>query len=112
MLDSKIPWSYTFGNHDVEEGEGYEILYPAITALPGCMLYNADSSIDGVGNHYLEVKNSKAEMQWLLFGIDTGMYNKLPIILKKARSPGIGRLFGIMSRRMRTFPLLSLCIWA
>lgn len=80
VLDSKIPWSYTFGNHDVEEGEGYEILYPAITALPGCMLYNADSSIDGVGNHYLEVKNSKAEMQWLLFGIDTGMYNKLPMV--------------------------------
>jgi 3',5'-cyclic AMP phosphodiesterase CpdA len=78
ILEAGVPWSYTFGNHDVEEGEGYDVLFPIITALPNCMMYHAEDSINGVGNHYLEVKNQKGETKWLLFGIDTGMYNKIP----------------------------------
>ncbi|QHQ63504.1 metallophosphoesterase [Anaerocolumna sedimenticola] len=75
-----IPWSFTFGNHDTEEGVGYDELFGAFTNLPNCAAYNADDSIDGMGNHYLEVKDREGRTKWVLFGVDSGAYNKLPQI--------------------------------
>ncbi len=80
VLDSRIPWSLTFGNHDTEEGVDYAPLFNIISSLPNCMTYNADTSISGTGNHYCEVKNLQGETKWILFGIDSGNYNHLPDI--------------------------------
>lgn len=77
ILQSGITWSYTFGNHDTEEGENYAALYSILSKLPNCAIYNADSSISGTANHYLEVKNHQGETKWVLFGIDSGNYNEL-----------------------------------
>lgn len=78
ITEAGIPWSYTFGNHDTEEGHGKDVLFPIITSLTNCVAYNSDDSISGMGNHYLEVKNNQGDTKWLLFGIDTGMYNNNP----------------------------------
>jgi 3',5'-cyclic AMP phosphodiesterase CpdA len=80
MIESGIPWSYTFGNHDTEEGDDYATLFPMITGLPNCITYNADDSIGGTGNHYIEVKNQQGETKWVLFGMDSGAYNQIPSI--------------------------------
>jgi 3',5'-cyclic AMP phosphodiesterase CpdA len=80
MVQSGATWSIIFGNHDTEEGESYEKLFPIITELPNCAAYNADDTISGSGNHYLEVKNSQGETKWVLFGIDSGNYNPLPSV--------------------------------
>lgn len=78
ITESGIPWSYTFGNHDDEDGENKNVLFPIITKLPNCAAYNADDSISGVGNHFLEVRNHRGETKWVLFGIDSGTYNRMP----------------------------------
>ncbi len=78
VVNSGIPWSLTFGNHDTEDGVDYAPLFEIISSLPNCITYNADASISGTGNHYCEVKNSEGETRWVLFGIDSGNYNRLP----------------------------------
>ncbi|MDF2542907.1 MAG: hypothetical protein K0S47_2625 [Herbinix sp.] len=80
ILDSGILWSYTFGNHDTEEGDGYDVLFPIITSLPNCLAYHDNTSGSGTGNHYLEVKNKEGETRWVLFGIDSGSYNPIKTI--------------------------------
>ena len=77
VTESGIPWSYTFGNHDTEEGVGYEELMAVITQLPGCRMYHAKDSGTGYGNHYLEVQNAKNMTKWVLFGMDSGSYNPI-----------------------------------
>ncbi len=78
ILKSGIPWSITFGNHDTEEGADDNALFKIICNLPNCMAYNADDSIHGTGNHFNVVKNLHGETKWILFGIDSGNYNRLP----------------------------------
>ncbi|WMJ86681.1 metallophosphoesterase family protein [Anaerocolumna sp. MB42-C2] len=78
VTDAGVPWSFTFGNHDTEEGAGYDKLFDAFTRLSNCAAFNADDSISGMGNHYLEVKDWEDNTKWLLFGIDSGAYNQLP----------------------------------
>lgn len=77
VTETGIPWSFVFGNHDTEEGVGYEELFPAFTALPNCRAFNADASVQGTGNHFLKVKTREGETRWVLFGIDSGAYNDL-----------------------------------
>lgn len=78
VTESKVPWSLVFGNHDTEEGVEYEELFAAFTGLPNCAAYDADSSIDGTGNHFLEVKDRNGAAKWVLFGMDSGAYTSLP----------------------------------
>jgi 3',5'-cyclic AMP phosphodiesterase CpdA len=78
VIETGIPWSFVFGNHDTEEGVGYEELFPAFTALPNCLAYNADETVDGMGNHILKVKTREGKTRWVLTGIDSGAYNDLP----------------------------------
>src|SRR5262245_37010449 len=68
VTEAGIPWSFVFGNHDTEEGVGYEELFAAFTGLPGCAAYNADDSIEGKGNHFLEVKDRNGDTKWVLYG--------------------------------------------
>lgn len=78
IIESGVPWSYTFGNHDTEDGAGADVLFPIITGFPNCAAYNADDSISGMGNHFLEVINHQGETKWVLFGVDSGAYNRMP----------------------------------
>jgi hypothetical protein len=43
-------------------------------------MYQADPTISGTDNHYLEVKNHQGDTKWVLFGLDSGNYNQLPFV--------------------------------
>lgn len=78
IIESNIPFSYTFGNHDTEEGQGYEALFEVLQGIPNCMMYHDENSKVGMGNHTLEVVDNKGEVKWVIVGIDSGNYNPLP----------------------------------
>lgn len=77
VIESGIPFSYTFGNHDTEDGEGYEELFPIITAMPNCKLYHDERSKVGTGNHTLEVVDKQGNVKWVIVGMDSGNYNPI-----------------------------------
>lgn len=77
VIESNIPFSYTFGNHDTEDGEGYDVLFPLITAMPNCMAYHDEDSKAGIGNHTLEIVDEKGEVKWVIVGMDSGNYNAM-----------------------------------
>lgn len=78
VIESNIPFSYTFGNHDTEEGQGYEALFEVLQGIPTCMMYHDANSKVGMGNHTLEVVGHDGEVKWIIAGIDSGNYNPLP----------------------------------
>ena len=78
VLDSGIPWGYTFGNHDVEFASNHQELFDRIVQLPGCRAWHDPASGEGMGNCYLELCNHAGRPEWLLFGIDSGDYGKIP----------------------------------
>lgn len=80
LVESGIPWSYVFGNHDTEEGIAYEELFPMVTGLAGCMAFHDESSGKGMGNHWLEVVDSMGVVKWVLFAVDSGSYNELDMV--------------------------------
>jgi 3',5'-cyclic AMP phosphodiesterase CpdA len=111
ITQSGVPWSYTFGNHDTEEGVDYTSLFQVITSLPNCVAYNADASISGMGNHYVEVKNQRGETKWVLFGIDTGAYNRIPSIggydyIKEDQIQWFKKVIGDFDREQNSFSSL------
>lgn len=77
VIESQIPFSYTFGNHDTEEGADYSILFPMITAIPNCVAYHDERSKVGMGNHMLEVVDGNGEVKWVIVGMDSGNYNPI-----------------------------------
>ncbi len=77
LVEAGVPWSFVFGNHDAEEGVGKEVLFKKVLEMPGSMVFHAEASGFGIGNHYLEIKNDINETEWVLFGIDSGSYNVL-----------------------------------
>ena len=77
VIESQIPFSYTFGNHDTEEGADYSILFPMITAIPNCVAYHDECSKVGMGNHMLEVVDGNGEVKWVIVGMDSGNYNPI-----------------------------------
>lgn len=75
LIQSGIPWTFTFGNHDVEFAGNHEELFDAVRKLPGCIAYHDETSVDGTGNHVIHLEDSKGRTKWLLFAIDSGDYN-------------------------------------
>lgn len=90
VIESNVPFSYTFGNHDTEDGQGYDVLFPMLREMPNCMLYHDESSQVGTGNHTLEVMDDQGEVKWVIVGMDSGNYNPMKHIqgygyMKKAQ---------------------------
>ncbi len=77
VYESGIPWTWTFGNHDAEDGHSKEELFSYLTGLPGCLAYDAAADITGVGNHDLEIRNDRGELRWLISLLDSGDYMRL-----------------------------------
>lgn len=77
LTESGIPWSFVFGNHDVEFAGNREELFAAVRKLPGCMAWHDETSRDGVGNHTLGIEDAEGRVKWLIFGIDSGDYNPI-----------------------------------
>ncbi|MGL4343799.1 MAG: metallophosphoesterase, partial [Cellulosilyticaceae bacterium] len=77
VIESQIPFSYTFGNHDTEDGEGYDALFSVLTQIPSCVVYHDERSKVGMGNHSLEIIDDNGNVKWAIVGMDSGNYNPL-----------------------------------
>lgn len=77
VVKSQIPYSFCFGNHDTENGHGYQEMFEAVTKLPGCMAFHDETSGTGMGNHSIQVVNKEGTPIWVLFGMDSGNYSEL-----------------------------------
>ena len=77
LTESGIPWSFVFGNHDVEFAGNREELFAAVQKLPGCMAWHDEESLDGVGNHTIGIEDGEGRVRWLIIGIDSGDYNPI-----------------------------------
>lgn len=78
VTDSKVPWTFVFGNHDVEFNSNREELFEIVKNMPGCMAYNSDPAIDGMGNHIIEVRNKEEQIRFIICGIDSLDYCNIP----------------------------------
>jgi len=74
VIETGLPWTFTFGNHDVEFAGNHQQLFDAVRKLPNCMSYHDEASVDGMGNHTICLENQAGQLRWLLFGIDSGDY--------------------------------------
>ena len=72
LVESKVPWAVTLGNHDVEyELTGAEIM-ETIIGLPYCLTENGPKDISGSGNYILKVLGSKSkDTEAILYFIDS-----------------------------------------
>lgn len=77
VTESNIPWTFLFGNHDVEFHSTREELLGEVQKLPGCLAFNDDPSISGQGNHMLEVRDRAGRLSWVIAGLDSGGYNDM-----------------------------------
>lgn len=75
VIQSGIPWTYVFGNHDAEWGHSREELCEGAMKLPGCMMQRGDPQVDGVGNHVILVRDKQGKLHWSLYLLDSGSYN-------------------------------------
>ncbi len=78
LTESGIPWTFVFGNHDVEFAGNRAGLFDAVQKLPGSVAYHDPASVDGMGNHVIGIEDQAGRVRWLLFALDSGDYNPLP----------------------------------
>lgn len=75
----KTPWTICFGNHDAESTAKYsksELCdFLEGSDLSYCLFSRGPSSIDGMGNHIINLYNSNGEFNTAIFLLDNGMYN-------------------------------------
>ncbi len=77
LVESKIPWSYVFGNHDVEENSDERTLFSRLEKMDGFIGYDDREAIDGYGSHILPIYGNDGGMPWAVAGIDSGNYNPI-----------------------------------
>lgn len=77
MVEAGIPWSFVFGNHDVEHHSDRKTLYGMLEETEGFMGYHDSESGDGWGNHILPIYDREGILQWVMAGIDSGNKNLL-----------------------------------
>lgn len=79
VIDSGIPWTIIFGNHDAEDGEAKEVLFQILSELPNCLLKDDAPVVSGVGNHEIEIRDGNGQLRWVVMLIDSGDYYPEPI---------------------------------
>ncbi len=61
MVDRKIPWAVTFGNHDDEGPMNRKDQMKQFQTVPFCLAKAGPEDIDGVSNYYLNIYDSKGD---------------------------------------------------
>lgn len=80
VADSGLPFCYLFGNHDAEYGAPRPALLRALRRLPGCLNPPAPAGVPGYSNAAFSLGAPGEAAQWLLIGLDSGMYNQNPLV--------------------------------
>ena len=78
FIESGIPWTFVFGNHDVEFNSSHQELFEEVRKLPGCLAFDGGTGLEGTGNHMIEVCSREERLRWLVCGLDSGDYNPMP----------------------------------
>ena len=60
MIDAKVPWSVTFGNHDIEHALTGDQIMEILAGMPFSMTENGPKNISGNGNYILKIQSSKS----------------------------------------------------
>ena len=75
MLETKVPFAITFGNHDTETDLSKQQMLKIIQANPYNLTYNSDSTIQGVGNCTLPIKSDDGTSnKWIIYLFDSNSY--------------------------------------
>ncbi|WP_230399022.1 metallophosphoesterase family protein [Novisyntrophococcus fermenticellae] len=77
LCESAIPWTYVFGNHDVEFNSDKQTLFSMLEKMKGFAGYDDREAIDGYGNHMLPIYAQDGKLAWVVAGIDAGNRNPL-----------------------------------
>ncbi|MDD3789206.1 MAG: metallophosphoesterase family protein [Petrimonas sp.] len=79
VIDRKIPFAVTLGNHDDEQGTTRRELEKLITAYPYNLNYLTSGQTSGVMNNVLPVYGSKKDMkpEALIYCFDSGAYSTI-----------------------------------
>ena len=78
FIERKIPYATIFGNHDNEGNiDSREVLMQIIQALPYSLAEPGPTSVDGVGNYYIEVlgRGTSSHSALTLYFLDTHSYS-------------------------------------
>lgn len=76
LSDSNVPFVYVYGNHDAEYGAPHADLTQALSHIAQCVNPVSAQGISGHSNFVLEVGEEGKEPEWLLFGLDSHMYEE------------------------------------
>ena len=80
LTEAGVPWSFVFGNHDVEHHSSREELFGLLEKMPGFAGYHDPAAGDGYGNHMLPIRGREGKVRWVIAGIDSGNRNPLPAV--------------------------------
>ncbi|BEG97771.1 hypothetical protein BSYN_00360 [Bacteroides sedimenti] len=77
MVEAKVPFAVTFGNHDTETDLTKLQALEVLKTIPYNITYNAEGGISGAGNCVLPIQSSDgSQNKWLLYLFDSHSYPK------------------------------------
>lgn len=73
VIEAKIPWAFTLGNHEHCHAVGVSTILESLMCMPMCyMKVNKDKNI-GLGNYLLKINGASGkEEKWILYFFDSG----------------------------------------
>jgi predicted MPP superfamily phosphohydrolase len=84
LVELKVPFAVAFGNHDTEADISKSNALDIIQTNPYNVTYNADNTIEGVGNCALSIKSSDGnDNKWIIYVFDSHAYANVPDTLIK-----------------------------
>ena len=60
MIDAKVPWAVTFGNHDIEYELTGDQIMKILNVMPYSLTENGTENVSGNGNYILKIQSSKS----------------------------------------------------
>ena len=70
----KIPWAFTFGNHDAEGEVSKEEISDYLETLEYCIYERGDENITGMGHYYYTIHDENGNAVMSLIMMDSNMY--------------------------------------
>lgn len=71
MDEFQIPWCYVMGNHDDNDGPGYEVLEPILYNTTYGLYRHGNAGVTGFGNYMVGLIDDNRKPVWLLYFMDT-----------------------------------------
>ena len=71
MDQFQIPWCYVMGNHDDNDGPGYETLEPILYDTPYGLYRHGNADVTGFGNYMVGLIDDARKPVWLLYMLAT-----------------------------------------